>query len=259
MNEMKHTYGENYHILDNPFLSSLLALLCAQSTEQPLITDLIKLLYQGLIAHVISQEFPKKKVTLKTRMYQEHPEALLSEKIIDFNTKVITVNLARAGILPSQLCYEFLNHLFKPKNVRQDHIYINRMVDENNRVTGSAISGYKIGGSIDNAIVLYPDPMGATGGSICATLDLYKKKVHGKVQKFIALHLIITPEYLKRVHEKHPDLIVYGLRLDRGLSSQKVLKSIPGTYWKEEKGLNTKQYIVPGAGGLGELLNNSFV
>ena len=30
-------------------------------------------------------------------------------------------------------------------------------------------------------------------------------------------------------------------------------------FLNEEKGLNDHQYIVPGAGGLGELLNNSFV
>ena len=32
-----------------------------------------------------------------------------------------------------------------------------------------------------------------------------------------------------------------------------------GTFWDKEKGLNEYQYIVPGAGGLGEILNNAFV
>lgn len=241
------------------FLSSLLALLCSKDVSQPLVTDLVKRLYQGLIGRVISQEFPKQQAKIKTRMYALHKEAVLTDSIIDFETRVVTVNLARAGILPSQLTYEFLNHLFKPKNVRQDHIYINRAVDEKNRVVGSNISGFKIGGPIDHTIVLYPDPMGATGGSICATLDLYKHQVKGRALKYIALHLIVTPEYLKKIKKEHPDLIVYALRLDRGLSAKHILKTVPGTHWHQEKGLNQNQYIVPGAGGLGEILNNSFV
>jgi uracil phosphoribosyltransferase len=34
---------------------------------------------------------------------------------------------------------------------------------------------------------------------------------------------------------------------------------VPGTYPDEERGLNDVQYIVPGAGGMGELLTNSWV
>ncbi len=257
--EVSHHYGKNYHILSDPFLSSLLALLCSKDTYQPLITDLTKLLYNALIARVVGLEFPQKKCTIKTRMITTHKEAVLKEKLIDFDTRVITVNLARAGIVPSQLCYEFLNHIFKPKYVRQDHIYINRTVDDQSQVIGSQISGFKIGGKLDKAIVLFPDPMGATGGSICETLQLYKSRISGKPLKWIALHLIVTPEYLKKVKTEHPDLIVYGLRLDRGLSSKRILKTVPGTHWNQERGLTQYQYIVPGAGGLGEILNNAFV
>ena len=61
------------------------------------------------------------------------------------------------------------------------------------------------------------------------------------------------------MHAKHPDLIVYAIRLDRGLSSEKVLASVPGTFWNEEKGLNDQNYIVPGGGGFGEIMNNAYV
>jgi uracil phosphoribosyltransferase len=69
---------------------------------------------------------------------------------------------------------------------------------------------------------------------------------------------MITPEYLKRVTTDCPDLHVLALRLDRGLSTDKILNSIPGTFWDEERGLNDQQYIIPGAGGVGEILNNSY-
>ncbi|HEX8952279.1 MAG TPA: uracil phosphoribosyltransferase, partial [Polyangia bacterium] len=58
---------------------------------------------------------------------------------------------------------------------------------------------------------------------------------------------------------KHPEVIVYALRLDRGLSPAEVLQTMPGERWAEERGLTDKHYIVPGGGGLGEVMNNSFV
>jgi uracil phosphoribosyltransferase len=146
-----------------------------------------------------------------------------------------------------------------PKRVRQDHISIGRTTDEQEKVTGSKVSGHKIGGSVDGSIVLFPDPMGATGGTIAEAIDLYKQR--GKALKYIALHCIITPEYLKTIQARHPDLVVYAVRLDRGLSPAKVLETdaVPGTYWDQERGLNDKHYIVPGGGGFGEIMNNAYV
>ena len=69
----------------------------------------------------------------------------------------------------------------------------------------------------------------------------------------------IVEEFVKRITTDHPNTIIYGLRLDRGLSSDEILQSVLGTNWDKEVGLNDLQYIVPGAGGVGEILNNSFV
>ena len=73
------------------------------------------------------------------------------------------------------------------------------------------------------------------------------------------MHLIVTPEFIRNVLEEHPDTCIYALRLDRGLSPAKVLATVPGTHWDEERGLDEHQYIVPGAGGVGEILNNAWV
>src|SRR6185295_11810412 len=114
-----------------------------------------------------------------------------------------------------------------PRNVRQDHIFMNRKVDAANKVIGVDISGSKIGGDVEDAIVIVPDPMGATAGSLVNTIDIYKKQVKGKAAKFIAAHLIVTPEYVKRVSKDHPDAVIYACRLDRGLSPADVLKTVP--------------------------------
>lgn len=259
MSELQHKYGSQIHLLDNPFLSGLLAKLCSPNTYQPEINHLVEILYNNLIIHVMNQEFPKVNFQSETRMTSLHPEQLLSGEKISRQQKVVCVNIARAGTYPSHVCFNSLHYAIEPKNLRQDHIFAARTVDGKNQVSGTEIGATKIGGDKENSIILFPDPMGATGNTIIAAIDHYKKHVPGCSDKIIALHLIVTPEYLRKVLAIHPDVIVYGLRLDRGLSTQAALSTIPGTLWDQEKGLNSKDYIVPGGGGFGEIMNNSFV
>jgi uracil phosphoribosyltransferase len=252
----EHLYGRNVHIVSSPIMHSWLARLGSSSTEQPLIDELVSMLYEHLFNVVIDTAFPKKRMKVDTRMKQFHPEGVLEGEFIDRDTPAVTVGLARAGTLPSSLCFRKMNYLLNPRTVRQDHFYISRVVNEKNEVTGVSVAGSKIGGPVENAIVLFPDPMGATGSTIVEAVKHYKSL--GKPKAMIALHLIITPEYLAKVTKECPDLQIFALRLDRGLSPADVLKEIPGSRWKEEKGLNSHQYIVPGAGGVGEILNNSY-
>ena len=98
--------------------------------------------------------------------------------------------------------------------------------------------------------------MGATGSSISDAIGLVKE-LPGTPQDIVCLHLIITPEFIAKVTADHPDVHIYGLRLDRGLSSPEALAAKPGSV-EGECGINEVQYIVPGAGGLGEIINNSY-
>jgi uracil phosphoribosyltransferase len=258
LSEMEHRYGDNVHILSDPFLLSLLARLCAEETHQPVINELVTTLYSSLLKTVVNREFPTQASAVRTRMAAYHPEAVIQAPLICSDTPVVSVNLARAGTLPSHVCYTALNYFMNPKTVRQDHISIARTTDAREKVTGSHVSGHKIGGDVGGSIVLFPDPMGATGGTLAEAVSLYKQRP-GRALKYVALHCIVTPEYLKKIHETHPDLEVYAIRLDRGLSPKEVLDSIPGTHWSRERGLNDKHYIVPGGGGFGEIMNNAYV
>ncbi|MGZ3687775.1 MAG: uracil phosphoribosyltransferase [Bdellovibrionota bacterium] len=257
LSEAEHRYGKNVHLLSDPFLLSHLATLCAEDTTQPVINELVTTIYQNLLKIVVNHEFPTRRLAIRTRMAAAHPEGVFQGPILDSEVPVVSVNLARAGTLPSHVCYTALNYFMNPKKVRQDHISIGRTTDQQEKVTGSHVSGHKIGGDVDGAIVLFPDPMGATGGTLVEAVDLFKKR--GKAKKFVAIHCIVTPEYLKKVQASHPDLVIYAIRLDRGLSPSDVLDSVPGTHWDRERGLNDKHYIVPGGGGFGEILNNAYV
>lgn len=255
--EIEHRYGKNVHILSDPHLFTNLALLCRADCRQPLINSLLNTLYSELVRYVVNNEFPLKEVTLETRMKPMHPEGEFRGMVIDPDTKVVCVNLARAGTVPSQICYDAFNYFLNPEGVRQDHIAINRKVDAKEQVVGTNLGGLKIGGGVADSFVVVPDPMGATGSTLLTAMEIYGKL--GIAKRYVAMHLVVTPEYLRALTTAYPELAIYAIRLDRGLSPSHVLDTVPGTHWAEERGLNPKQYIVPGAGGLGEVINNSYV
>ncbi len=259
MRKTEHCYGPNVHILDDPYLNTLLTALCVPSTGQPQFNDLIRRVYEGLIRHLITGTYPRKQANAKTRMATEYPQAILRSEVIDPNTSTVVVDIARAGILPSQVCFDLLNGILTPNLVRQDHLIMARKVDDADKVVGATISGSKIGGEIGDRVVLFPDPMGATGGSLATAIEAYLGQGLGRPSRIVTMNLIVTPEFVKRISEIDFDVEIYALRLDRAMSSERALSAIPGTHWDEESGLSPSAYIIPGGGGFGELMNNSWV
>ena len=257
--QIAHKYGDDVHLLDDPVAWSLLARLCARDTMQPDVGRLVRSLYEMLCRAVFAEVLPRARVAVPTRMVGSSPEAVYRGAAVDAHTKVVTVGIARAGTVPSQICYELLNELLDPTLVRQDHLFMSRTTDDKGRVTGAAWHDAKIGRDVDGRIVVFPDPMGATGSSLSSAITHYSTALEGKPSRVVAMHLIVTPEYLRTITRAHPGVQVYAFRLDRGLSSADVLATEPGTRWEEERGLDDHQYIVPGAGGVGEIMNNAWV
>lgn len=257
--EFAHEYGKNVHLLANPFLQTMLAQFSTPAHKHPLLTPYLKLMYQELFQGALNLLAPRESVAWDTRMKDSTPKGVLHTQVLKRESPMVFVDLARAGTQPAQVGFDLATLYFEESLLRQDHVYINRATDEAGVVTGVQVTGSKIGGPKDDALVFFPDPMGATGGSLSFAVDHYKKNVAGQARAFISLHLIITPEYVARLTKDHPDLHIFALRLDRGLSSDRALKASFGTHPAEERGLNDIQYIVPGAGGVGEILNNSFV
>jgi uracil phosphoribosyltransferase len=257
--EIEHRYGQNVHILADPLALTMLARLSAKGTVQPEVNRLVAELYRVLMHEVIAAEFPRQSIAQPTRMIDVTPRGVWRGEAVATSTPAVVVAVARAGLLPSQYTFDFLNQVLQPEGVRQDHLALARTVDERGGVTGAGLYASKIGGPIDGAMLLIPDPMGATGSTISKVVEQYREDLYGRPGKIIAVHLIITPEYLRHVRSRHPNVIVYALRLDRGLSPREVLATVPGERWDEERGLTDHHYIVPGAGGLGEVMNNSYV
>lgn len=257
--EIEHRYGDQVHLLDDPLAWTQLARACSPATKQPELGRLVQHLYQRLAEVVLAAEFPRTRMDIATRMVTTEPDAVVRGQGVSPSTKAVTVGIARAGTMPSQVVYDLLNEVLDPAGVRQDHLFMSRETDAEGKVIGATWHDAKIGKDIDERFLLLPDPMGATGSSMVSAITHYKSKLQGTPQRIIAMHLIVTPEYVKRVLGAHPDVIIYALRLDRGKSPADVLKLVPGERWDDERGLDEHDYIVPGAGGVGELLNNAWV
>lgn len=254
-----HAYGPKVHLLSFPYPMSLLARLCADSTTQPEVNTLVARLYDWLLAEVASRELVVEPTVVDTRMRAHNAEGVYQGERLRPDQRVVVVDIARAGMLPALRFYEGLNHLLDPACVRQDHVIASRVADDAGRVVGVRVDATKIGGSVEGATVFLPDPMAATGTSVSAVIRRYLDQLGGRPRKVVGVHLIVTPEYLREITQAFPEVEIYAVRLDRGLSAAGVLASRPGARWGEERGLNDHQYIVPGGGGFGEIMNNAWI
>jgi len=254
-----HHYGPNVHILSDPWALSAVARLGSPETPLLAFHGLLQSAFWQL-ARAASEQLPLVPVVSPTRMKAIEPRADYVGAILDPKAPVVVVDIARAGMVPSHLFQLALMEVLDDEAVRVDHIYMQRVSDpETGGVTGVALSGSKIGGPVAGRTLIVPDPMGATGSSIAHVLRFYNELEEGVPRRLVCCHLIVTPEYIKRITSEFPDAVIYALRLDRGLSDADVLETVPGTYWERERGLNYADYIVPGAGGLGEVINNAYV
>ncbi len=256
---LPHAYGDNVHLLADPWALSLLARLCAPDCDPREAHALLDACVQILI-QAASEQLPRRVIHAPTRMIATEPRATFAGSILDPDARAVIVDVARGGIVPATWFQRALMQVLRPTAVLVDHVYLQRTADPSTgAVTGVNHAGSKIGGPVDGATVFVPDPMAATGASLAYVLDVYRRLPPGPPRRIVACHLIVTPEYLARIARDAPDVAVYALRLDRGLSPDDVLATLPGARWDEERGLDAHSYIVPGAGGIGEVLNNAWV
>lgn len=257
--ELEHRYGPRVHVLGDPWIHQILTRVCAASTKPPQLFRLVESVYAALLHRVVAHEFPSAVIASDTRMKQHSQAGTWRGVAVDPRVRVVVANVLRGGNQASLACFEQLTAALDPDAVRLDYLYFARRTDATGRVSGVDSAGSKLGGSIEGSVVLIPDPMGATGSTVLEVIRAYRKAGLGEPRAIVAMHLIVTPEYVRQVLTGDDRVRVFAGRVDRGLSPDDVLETVPGTHLERERGLDDHDYIVPGAGGLGEVLNNSFV
>jgi uracil phosphoribosyltransferase len=244
-----------FHLIDDPMANAELLRLCDKNTPMGDVIRLVESLFVGvLLRNAVRRLLPRFVMRVVTPMCASvgDDSATLSSRIINPDTQVVIANILRAGNVPSMACHRVLAGMVRS---RVDHFGAGRVTDEYGVVVGTGVT-YKKLGEVDGCFLFVPDPMGATGGTDVRVLDEYDDIA---LSSGVALlHLIVTPEYLRRIREfvaKHPwtqgKVHVFALRLDRGLSSIDDMESSDPTVGR---GLTEHGYIVPGAGDLGERL-----
>lgn len=253
-----HDYGPRVHVLADAWSLSLLERLSHPASTTREVLPLIDATAHRLL-HAASEQLPTRVVHAPTRMTATEPRAVFRGRTLDPHAQVVVVDVARGGILPSALFQRQLLLVCEPSQVRVDHVYAQRVAHPHTgEVTGVHFAGSKVGGPVEGATLLLPDPMAATGSSVDQVLAYYRDEVQGTPRRVVLCHLMATPEYLARITAAWPEAVIYTLRVDRGLSPDAVLAARLGEL-AGERGLTDASYIVPGAGGVGEVINNSYV
>ena len=256
--ERAHGYGGRVHLHEDPWVLGLLAKLSAEETRPPVLHMVLREVYRVLFARAAAHALGVAPARVPTRMQSKHPErGFLVGPLPDPSQEVVVVDVIRGGMLSAQVVYELLNLVLPPERVRLDHLILARRAGADGHVSGVDLSGSKVGGSVEGAILILPDPMGATGSTVVTVLEHYRRE-HGEPARVVLVPMVITPEYLRCVLALGESIEVHAGRLDRGLSPSDVLASPPGARWKEERGLDDQDYVVPGCGGMGEVLNNAW-
>lgn len=166
----------------------------------------------------------------KTLTYQPQPvETPLQMTTIDcLKDEIVLATILRAGVPFFEgflECFDKADCAFlSAKRVYADEAHTQIKIE----------CGYKATPALDGKTLIIVDPMLATGGSMCASLDLLKE--NGTPNRIIIGSLIAVPEAVKALEEwekNGTELVLYTAAMD-------------------EK-LNEHQYILPGLGDAGDL------
>lgn len=235
-----HTANENgnnsnVHTSRNALVWTWLAHLCTKGTPRREIFTLLRHIYWDLFGWVMAAEFPKTELVVTTNMGAE-----LRGIGIKAEVPVTIVDVIRAGMRPAAICHEILleSGVIDEHLVHEHHITAARKAGEHDEVVGVDVDYAKADEPVKpGSIVIFPDPMLATGTTLREIISRYKEKFPGCVDKFIVVSMIATPFGIENIHSVHPEVVIYAGRMDPELTA--------------------KGYIVPGAGGVGELLTGT--
>lgn len=290
-----HNYGEHVHVYVSAVTATLLAAFCDVQTPQYLRRVLVGELYQRLADLWLNRLADRTLVTRKTPMagYFADSEADwrgdLQTYELDFtHIQALVVNTLRAGDLPAQtvadrmLLLQSLRRQTGDTHDVQIHYFgAERQKAADGSTDGTNLGWYKIGEippGDEKLVIIIPDPMLATGGSVCGLIDFYLSQpaYFGREVLFVGLFLIAAPEGIRAVRhycDKRPEFAsqddtavtdrvkqarfeLFAFRVDRQMSDDTVLKTSLGML-PSEQGLTPEHYIAPGAGDVGANLNGT--
>jgi len=164
----------------------------------------------------------------------------LTTDMVNSEVPVTIVDTIRAGIRPTLILHDMLlqSGIINEALVHEHHVVASRESDADGHVIGVKTDFSKADEPVKlGSILIIPDPMLATGTTLSAVIARYKQLWPNEIAKIVVVSLIAAPQGIQEIHREHPEVMIYVGRIDKGLTK--------------------KSYIVPGAGGLGELMTGT--
>ena len=198
------------HIIDHPLVQHKLSLMRDKSASTKKFKELLKEISM-FMGYEITRDFPLTYEEIETPLMKMNAPKISGKK-------VVIAPILRAGLG----MVEGLTTLIP--SARVGHIGMYR--DEETCLP--VFYYYKMPANKER-LVIVTDSMLATGGSACDAIDRLKADGYTAIR---LMCLIASPQGVKAVMDKHPDVDIYLAALDEGL--------------------NEKNYILPGLGDAGD-------
>ena len=198
------------HIIDHPLVQHKLSIMRNKETSTMKFRDLLREIAM-FMGYEVTRDFALTYEEIETPLMKMNAPKISGKK-------VVIAPILRAGLG----MVEGLTQLMP--SARIGHIGMYR--DE---VTCQPVFYYYKMPADKERLVILTDPMLATGGSACDAIKRLKDDGYKSIR---LMCLVASPQGVKAVQEKHPDVDIYLASLDNGL--------------------NDKNYILPGLGDAGD-------
>ncbi len=198
------------HIIDHPLVQHKLSIMRNKETSTMKFRELLKEIAM-LMGYEVTRDFPLTYEEIDTPLMKMNAPKISGKK-------VVIVPILRAGLgmidgLISLIPSARIGHIgmYRDEQTCQPVFYYYKMPENKDR------------------LVILTDPMLATGGSACDAIKRLKEDGYKQIR---LMSLVASPQGVKAVMDKHPDVDIYLAALDEGL--------------------NDKNYILPGLGDAGD-------
>lgn len=200
----------NVHIVDHPLVQHKLSIMRNKETSTAEFRKLLQEISM-LMGYEISRDFPLEYEEIETPLQKMNAPKLAGKKVVI--APILRAGLGMVDGLLSLIPSARVGHigLYRDEETCMPVFYYYKMPQNKER------------------LVILTDPMLATGGSACDAIMRLKKDGFNNIK---LMCLVASPQGVKAVNDKYPDVDIYLASLDEGL--------------------NERNYILPGLGDAGD-------
>ena len=198
------------HIIDHPLVQHKLSLMRDKSASTKKFKELLKEISM-FMGYEITRDFPLTYEEVETPLMKMNAPKISGKKVVI--APILRAGLGMVEGLTTLIPSARVGHIgmYRDEETCQPVFYYYKMPANKER------------------LVIVTDPMLATGGSACDAIERLKADGYTAIR---LMCLIASPQGVKAVMDKHPDVDIYLAALDEGL--------------------NEKNYILPGLGDAGD-------